>query len=297
MQMGWQQVDEGWGRRAAEAAYLFENMHWREYLYLLDQTGVGRGTRHLDIACGGGLAVRLACERGAVVTGLDASKRLAAVAAVRAPAADIRVGDMFALPFDDNGFDVATSFRGIWGNCLAALREARRVVRPGGKVGLSFWGHQKQMPAYPLFAALGQTTQKEREHTGALVRMGLPGVAEQLMVELAARTLAAYLAIQHLGEAVFMAPVRKAAAGLWVEGAGVRAEVEVQFLVGEVSGAASTVLPRHPQTPKRGRRTPCCHTPTHTKTVSTTPRRWRGRRTKSSPASISISPSVSCLIH
>jgi SAM-dependent methyltransferase len=268
MQMDWQQVDEGWGRRAAEAAYLFENMHWREYLYLLDQTGVGRGIRHLDIACGGGLAVRLACERGAVVTGLDASKRLAAVAAVRAPAADIRVGDMFALPFDDHGFDVATSFRGIWGNCLAALREARRVVRPGGKVGLSFWGHQKQMPAYPLFAALGQTTQKEREHTGALVSMGLPGVAEQLMVEaglepgtrtslrlhwefpdveLAARTLAsigpAYLAIQHLGEEVFMASVRKAAAGLWVEGAGVRAEVEVQFLVGEVPGAASTVLP------------------------------------------------------
>ena len=30
--MDWQGVDEGWGRRAVEAAYLFENMHWREYL-------------------------------------------------------------------------------------------------------------------------------------------------------------------------------------------------------------------------------------------------------------------------
>src|SRR5262249_31123445 len=119
--MDWQQADEGWGHRAAEAAYLFENMHWREYLYLLDQTGVGRGTRHLDIACGGGLAVRLACERGAVVTGLDASKRLAAVAAARAPAADIRVGDMFKLPFEDNCFDEATSLPGIWANSRAAL--------------------------------------------------------------------------------------------------------------------------------------------------------------------------------
>jgi len=106
--MDWQQVDEGWGRRATEAAYLFENMHWREYLYLLDQTGVGRGTRHLDIACGGGLAVRVACERGAVVTGLDASQRLAVVAAARAPAADIRVGDMCNLPFDDNSFGQKT---------------------------------------------------------------------------------------------------------------------------------------------------------------------------------------------
>ena len=259
--MDWEHVDEGWGRHAAEAAYLFENMHWREYLHLLEQTGVGRGTRHLDIACGGGLAVQLACERGAIVTGLDASKRLAAVAAARAPEADIRVGDMFALPFDDASFDVATSCRGIWGNCLDALREARRVVCPGGKVGLSFWGHQKKMQAYPLFAVLGRTAQDQRDNTGSMVSIGLPGIAEQLMadaglepgtrtslrlywefpdVDLAARALAAigpaHLAIQHLGEEAFLAAAREAAAGLCVEGAGVRAEVEVQFLVAEVPG-------------------------------------------------------------
>ncbi|MEE8302002.1 MAG: class I SAM-dependent methyltransferase [Candidatus Tectomicrobia bacterium] len=257
--MNWQDVDAGWGRRAIEAAYLFENMHWREYLHLFDQTDVSRGTRYLDIACGSGLAVQLACERGATATGLDASKRLGAIAAARAPQADIRIGDMFNLPFDDNSFDVATSFRGIWGNCLDALREARRVVRPGGNVGLSFWGHQKKMQAYPLFAVLGRTSQEERQNTGSLVSVGLPGVAEQLMVdaglapgsrtslrlhwefpdaEFAARALAsvgpAYLAIQHLGEEAFMASVREAAADLCVEGAGVRAEVEIQFLVGEV---------------------------------------------------------------
>jgi cyclopropane fatty-acyl-phospholipid synthase-like methyltransferase len=55
--MSWERVDEGWGRRAAEFAYLIENVHWREYQHLLDQMGVGQGTRYLDIACGGGLAV------------------------------------------------------------------------------------------------------------------------------------------------------------------------------------------------------------------------------------------------
>lgn len=39
--MSWEQVDKGWGRRAPELAYLIERLHWREYLQLLDQTGVG----------------------------------------------------------------------------------------------------------------------------------------------------------------------------------------------------------------------------------------------------------------
>lgn len=257
--MSWEHVDAGWGRHAVAFAYLFENLHWREYIYLLDQTGVGPGTRYLDIACGAGLAIQLAWARGAQVTGLDAAPRLLAIAAARAPTATMRAGDMMRLPFDDASFDVATSFRGVWGNGLAALREACRVVRPGGTVGLSFWGNQRRMQAYPLFAVLGQTSEGEREHTGALVSIGRPGVAEQLMtdaglvpgtrttlrlhwefpdVELTARALAstgpAYLAIQHLGEEAFMTSARAAAASLYVEGVGVRAEVELQFLVGVV---------------------------------------------------------------
>src|SRR5262245_40513293 len=254
--MSWEDIDAGWGRHAAAFAYLFENLHWREYQHLLDQTGVAPGTRYLDIACGSGLAVRLACERGATASGLDASRRLTAIAAARSPVATIKVGDMGHLPFETASFDVATSFRGIWGNGLEALREARRVVRPGGKVGVSFWGNQRRMEAYPLFAVLGQTSQPEREQTSAMVAIGRPSVAEQLMTEaglqpgtrtslrlywefpdidVAARALAstgpAYLAMQQMGEAAFMAAAREAAAGLFVEGIGVRAEVEVQCLV------------------------------------------------------------------
>src|SRR4029450_10997380 len=46
--MSWEDVDAGWGRHAAAFAYLIENLHWREYQHLLDQTGVASGTRYLD---------------------------------------------------------------------------------------------------------------------------------------------------------------------------------------------------------------------------------------------------------
>jgi hypothetical protein len=132
-------------------------------------------------------------------------------------------------------------------------------VRPGGNIGLSFWGHQKKMQAYPLFVVMGQTSPEERKNTTSLVSIGLPGAAEQLMAdagldvgtrtslklhwefpdaECAARALAAvgpaYLAIEHLGIDALMDAVRRAAAGFYVEGVGIRTEVEVQFLVGVV---------------------------------------------------------------
>src|SRR5258708_33948829 len=106
--MPWEHVDAGWGRCAPEFAYLFENLHWREYIHLLDQTGVGPGTRYLDIACGSGLAVRLA-------RGLDASPRLAAIAAARSPEADIRAGDMVGPPFPNHHFRARPRFRGSRG--------------------------------------------------------------------------------------------------------------------------------------------------------------------------------------
>jgi SAM-dependent methyltransferase len=245
-------------------------MHWREYCHILEQAGVAPGRRYLDIACGSGLAIQLAHERGAVVSGIDASKRLVTIARARTPMADIRVGDMFHLPFDDHSFDVVTSCRGIWGNCLDVLREARRVVRPGGTIALSFWGHQKKMQAYPLFAVLGRTNQQERHNTTSIVKIGLPGAAEQLMAEAgfdvgprtslkihwefptaecAAHTLAsigpAYLAIEHLGMDTFLEAMRDAAQSLYIEGIGIRAEVEMHFLVGRVPACFGASAPSH----------------------------------------------------
>ena len=142
----WRGVDQGWGRRAAEFAALAEPANCREYVAMHQHLGVGPGVRLLDVACGSGLAAELALARGASCAGIDASHRLVAVARDRSPEADIRVGDMHALPWDDGSFDVVTSFRGIWGTTPDALAEVRRVLRPGGRMGLTVWGHIKASP-------------------------------------------------------------------------------------------------------------------------------------------------------
>ena len=142
----WAVVDEGWGRKAVDFATLSELGNCREYVALHHRLGVDAGDRLLDVACGSGLAIELARLRGASCSGIDASARLVAVARDRNPGCDIRVGDMHALPWDPASFDVVTSFRGIWGTTPDAVAGIHRVLRPGGRVGITVWGHLKVSP-------------------------------------------------------------------------------------------------------------------------------------------------------
>lgn len=133
----WLTVDEGWGRRAVDFATLLEPGACREYVAMHQHLGVHEGDRLLDLACGSGLALELASIRGATIAGIDASSRLVAIASDRLPDADVRVGDMAALPWADDSFDVVTSFRGVWATTRGALGEARRVLRPGGRISVT----------------------------------------------------------------------------------------------------------------------------------------------------------------
>jgi len=118
---------------------------------LFDRLGIGDGVRLLDIACGSGFAAHIAAERNAEVSGLDAAEAMVAIARARTPCGDFRVGDMFHLPFADKSFDVASSFNGIWKGCEGALSEARRVLVPGGRLGLTFWGRYDHLGLMPYF--------------------------------------------------------------------------------------------------------------------------------------------------
>ena len=66
---------------------------------------------------------------------------------------DFRVGDFNALPFDDGAFDAVVSSHALLfaDDRVAALREWRRICRPGGRLSLSVPGPEERTPG-PLYA-------------------------------------------------------------------------------------------------------------------------------------------------
>ncbi|MFD4351694.1 class I SAM-dependent methyltransferase [Nocardia sp. NPDC058518] len=105
---------------------------------LLELAGDVTGRRILDAGCGSGPLFAALRDRGAVVTGIDASARMLDQARRRLGAdADLRVADLAdPLAFPDSTFDdvvasLVLHYLQDWGPTLA---EMRRVLAPGGRL-------------------------------------------------------------------------------------------------------------------------------------------------------------------
>jgi SAM-dependent methyltransferase len=112
------------------------------YEAALERTGLEHGWRVLDVGCGAGAFLRLVVDRGAEPHGIDASESLIDLARERLPEADLRVGEMENLPWDEDSYDLVTGFNSFFfaDDMVAALREAGRVARPGAPVVIQVWG-------------------------------------------------------------------------------------------------------------------------------------------------------------
>jgi SAM-dependent methyltransferase len=107
----------------------------------LDLLNPAAGDAFLDAGCGRGEVMLAAAARGASVTGIDYSEaavKIARATLAEVQGADVRRGDITALPWETDSFDAA-----LLGDVIehldpdqadAALAELRRVLRPGGRV-------------------------------------------------------------------------------------------------------------------------------------------------------------------
>ncbi len=252
--MDWKEAGHGWGARATEWAYLVEPYALPANELLFDRLGVDAGVRLLDIACGSGFAALTATRRGAVVSGIDASAELIEIAAARTPSGNFNVGDMFALPFPDDSFDVATSFNGIWKGCEGALDEAKRALVPTGRLGVTFWGRFDRLGLLPYFLKIIElspsshgTASMEQGDTqnviedmltatgfGSIDRGAVMVVNEWSDVSTAVRALAsagpAAPAIEAVGYEEFCAALADVVAPLCEDGLGVRITSEFAWI-------------------------------------------------------------------
>ena len=101
----------------------------------------GRGVV-CDMGCGPGQIGRYLADRGLPVVGVDLSPGMLAQAAALNPDIKFRVGDMSALNEPDGAWAGIAAFYSIIhippGEVVAALKEMRRVLQPGGLLLLAF---------------------------------------------------------------------------------------------------------------------------------------------------------------
>ena len=133
--------DPAFGRRFAEQA--------------LDAMVVVRGARVLDVACGTGIFARLASRvagpAGRVVAleapgpALEVARRVDITGTV-----EWQSWDGGRLPFPDASFDVVACQHALhrFADPVPVLEEMRRVLVPGGRLGVTTWGPIEENPAF-----------------------------------------------------------------------------------------------------------------------------------------------------
>jgi SAM-dependent methyltransferase len=116
--------------------------------WLTGELPLGGAGRILDLGCGVGALLPHLRDAApeAMVVGLDRTQGMVALGPRTFP---LLVGDAVRLPFRDRSFDTVVMAFMLFHlpDPMAGLAEARRILRPGGWLGLLTWGQQRDSQA------------------------------------------------------------------------------------------------------------------------------------------------------
>ena len=146
-----------WGRYPLEWSTIQEAIGKEGYDHALQILNLSGQESLLDVGCGAGFFCTLAAPKTRFITGLDATVELVEVARHRLPAYPFLVGEMEELPLPDEAYDIVTGFNSFqYAATIAnALAEARRVLKPGGRLVVMIWGNKQDCEAASFLAAVG----------------------------------------------------------------------------------------------------------------------------------------------
>jgi SAM-dependent methyltransferase len=175
-----QQIGRLWGLEAQDWFEIQERKSPVLWNPVLDAAGVAQGTRVLDAGCGSGGASILARNRGAIVSGCDASEAMIEISRQRLPEADLRVAELEHLPFADASFDAVLSINSLQfvPDAARGAQELMRVTAPGGRVAVVVWAldHCEQKAIFDAILALFEKPPKGR----GVFALSAPGQVEDL---------------------------------------------------------------------------------------------------------------------
>ena len=118
------------------------SMHGEGWRICHERLALVREDHLLDVGCGGGTFLSQALETVDRAAGVDHSPDMVALTresnarAVAEGRLDVRLGDAAALPWDDATFDAQSNLAALFfaTDPPAVLREAARVLKPGGRL-------------------------------------------------------------------------------------------------------------------------------------------------------------------
>jgi SAM-dependent methyltransferase len=122
-----------WARKPNHDSYW--RFHREQFLELVPPPG----RRTLDLGCGEGRLSRDLKALGHSMVGIDASPTMLAAAREADPELETHLADAADMPFEHRAFDLVVAFMSLQDvdNFECAIREAGRVLEPGGRLCLA----------------------------------------------------------------------------------------------------------------------------------------------------------------